>query len=174
MKGSFSMSSEEQNQEEQIREEQAAEAQTEEPQTEEAQPEQILYAKVLAIGMYIGLLTLFVTFGLYVSGILAPAVPLGQVPDYWNLGVHEYLEEVNHDHLHMEHPPTGWSWTAMLTRGDFLNFVGIAILAGVTIICYLAIVPTLLRKKDTAYLTMALVEALVLILAASGILAVGH
>jgi hypothetical protein len=124
--------------------------------------------------MYIGLLTLFVTFGLYVSGILTPAVPLDQVSDYWNLGVHEYLEEVNHDHLHMEHSPTGWAWTAMLAKGDFLNFVGIAILAGVTIICYLAIVPTLLRKKDTAYLTMALVEALVLILAASGILAVGH
>jgi hypothetical protein len=183
------MSSEEQTQEEQAQEAQTEEAQTEETQTGEAQgeevqaeeaqaegaqAEQILYAKVLAIGMYIGLLTLFVTFGLYVSGILAPAVPLDQVPDYWNLGVHEYLEEVNHDHLHMEHPPTGWAWTAMLAKGDFLNFIGIAILAGVTIVCYLAIVPTLRRKKDTAYLTMAVVEALVLALAASGILAVGH
>jgi hypothetical protein len=62
----------------------------------------------------------------------------------------------------------------MLAKGDFLNFVGIAILAGVTIICYLAIVPTLLRKKDRAYLTMAIVEVLVLALAASGILSVGH
>ena len=62
----------------------------------------------------------------------------------------------------------------MLDKGDFLNFVGIAILAGVTILCYLAIVPTLLRKKDNAYLTMAILEVLVLTLAASGILAVGH
>jgi hypothetical protein len=62
----------------------------------------------------------------------------------------------------------------MLGKGDFLNFVGIAILAGVTIICYLAIVPTLLRKKDTAYLLMAIAEVLILSLAASGILAVGH
>ena len=145
-----------------------------EAETQEAQSEQILYAKVLAIGMYIGLVTLFITFGLYVSGILAPAVPLDQVPSYWNQGVDEYLEAVNHDHLHMEHPPTGWAWMTMLGKGDFLNFVGIAILAGITIICYLAIVPTLLRKKDSAYLTMAIVEALVLALAASGILAVGH
>jgi hypothetical protein len=59
-------------------------------------------------------------------------------------------------------------------EGDFLNFVGIAILGGITIICYLAIVPSLLRKRDFAYLAMALVEVLVLSLAASGLLVVGH
>jgi hypothetical protein len=74
----------------------------------------------------------------------------------------------------MDHPPTGWAWITMLGRGDFLNFVGIVILGGVTIVCYLAIVPTLARKKDHAYLVMTLLEALVLALAASGILAVGH
>ena len=57
---------------------------------------------------------------------------------------------------------------------DFLNFGGIAILGGSTILCYLAIVPTLVRKKDNAYLAMTLLEVLVLTLAASGILAVGH
>jgi len=145
-----------------------------EPTSQEAQAEQVLYAKVLGIGMFLGLVTLALTFSLYVSGVPAPAVPLDQVPSYWNLGVDEYLEVVNHNHLHREHPPTGWAWVTMLTRGDFLNFVGIATLAGITIVCYLAIVPTLLRKKDAAYVTMAILEALVLALAASGILAVGH
>ena len=145
-----------------------------EAKTQEDQTEQLLYAKVLEIGMYIGLAILFITFALYVSGLLAPAVPLDQVSNYWNQGVHEYLEAVNHDYLHMEHLPTGWAWLTMLGKGDFLNFIGIAILAGITIICYLAIVPTLLRKKDNAYLTMAVLEVIVLTLAASGILAVGH
>ena len=145
-----------------------------ESDTQTTQSEQILYAKVLEIGMYIGLVILFVTFGLYVSGILAPVVPLDQVSSYWNQGVHEYLEAVNRDHLHMEHAPTGWAWVTMLDKGDFLNFVGIAILGGITIICYLAIVPALLRKKDFVYLAMALVEVFVLSLAASGILVVGH
>jgi hypothetical protein len=140
----------------------------------ESQSEQMLYAKVLGIGMSVGLLVLFITFSLYVSGVLAPAVPHDQVPNYWQLGVHEYLETVNHDHLHLEHPPTGWAWVALVGKSDFLNFIGIAILGGVTIICYLAIVPTLLRKKDHAYVAMALLEVLVLTLAASGILAVGH
>ncbi len=142
--------------------------------TQEEQSEQLVYAKVLEIGMYIGLVILFITFALYVSRAVAPAVPLEQVSNYWTHGVHEYLEVVNDDFLHLEHPPTGWAWVGMLNKGDFLNFVGIAILAGVSIICYLAIVPTLLRKKDYAYLTMAILEVLVLTLAASGILAVGH
>ena len=141
---------------------------------QEEQSEQLVYAKVLEIGMYIGLLILFITFALYVFRVVTPAVPLEQVSNYWTHGVHEYLEVVNDDFLHMEHPPTGWAWVGMLNKGDFLNFVGIAILAGISILCYLAIVPTLLRKKDHAYLAMALLEVLVLALAASGILAVGH
>ena len=145
-----------------------------EVETQEDQSEQLLYAKVLEIGMYLGLVILFVTFALYVSRVVEPAVPLDQVSNYWEQGVHEYLEAVNHDYLHMEHPPTGWAWVTMLGKGDFLNFVGIAILAGITILCYLAIVPTLLRKKDNAYVAIALLEVIVLALAASGILAVGH
>ncbi len=142
--------------------------------TQDAQSEQILYARVLEIGMYIGLVILFITFGVYVSGIMAPAVPLDQVSNYWHLGVHDYLETVNQNHLQLAHPPTGWAWLTMLGKGDFLNFIGIAILGGVTIICYLAIIPTLLRKKDSAYVAMASIEVIVLTLAASGILAVGH
>ena len=145
-----------------------------EANSQETQSEQLLYARVLEIGMYIGLVVLFITFGLYASGIVAPAVPLDQISNYWNQGVNEYLEAVNRDHLHLEHAPTGWAWVTMLGKGDFLNFVGIAILGGITIICYLAIVPALLRKKDFAYLAMALLEVLVLSLAASGVLVVGH
>ena len=145
-----------------------------EEDVQKPQSEQLLYARILELGMYLGLLILFITFGLYVSGILEPVVPLEQVSSYWNQGVHEYLEAVNRDHLHMAHPPTGWMWVNMLGKGDFLNFVGIAILGGITILCYLVIVPTLLRKRDFAYVAMALVEVFVLSLAASGVLVVAH
>ena len=140
----------------------------------ETQSEQRLYARVLEIGMYLGLVILFITFALYVSGVVDPVIPLDQVSSYWNQGVHEYLEAVNRDHLHMGHPPTGWAWVTMLGRGDFLNFVGIAMLGGVTIVCYLAIVPVLLRKRDYAFVAMTVVEVLVLALAASGVLVAGH
>ena len=58
--------------------------------------------------------------------------------------------------------------------GDYLNFVGIAMLAGLTIVCYIAIMPALKRKKDMPYLIIAILEVAVLVLAASGILKAGH
>ena len=64
--------------------------------------------------------------------------------------VHEYLE---HTKIH-----PGWAWLNMLNKGDFLNFIGIAFLAGVTMICYIAIIPILFKKKDTVYGVIAIIE----------------
>lgn len=139
-----------------------------------ADEEQLLYAKILQTGMYIGLALLLATFALYTSGIVAPTVPVEQLPDYWTMNVDDYLEATNQDHLHHEHPISGWSWLSVLGKGDYLNFLGIAVLSAVTIVCFLGIVPTLLRKKDKAYAVMALLEVAILTLAASGILSVGH
>jgi hypothetical protein len=146
----------------------------EEASTPSINEEQVVYAKILEIGMSVGLALLLVTFALYVTGIIAPAVPVEELPAYWEMSADEYAEATNHDHLHREHPIRGWSWLSALGKGDYLNFVGIAVLSAVTIVCFLGIVPTLLRKKDKIYLAMALLEAAVLTLAASGILGVGH
>lgn len=135
---------------------------------------QLRYASILEIGVYAGLVVLLVTFALYASGAVAPSVPLHELPHYWQLSVHEYLEATNAEHLHHEHVITGWAWVSVVWKGDYLNFIGIALLAGVTIVCYLGIIPTLLRKHDHVYATMATLEVLVLTLAASGILAAGH
>ena len=54
-----------------------------------------------------------------------------------------------------------------------MNFLGIAFLAGVTIVCYLRILPILFAKKDRIYALIALLEVLVLSLAASGLLSSG-
>ena len=142
--------------------------------TAEANEEQMLYAKILAKGMYVGLGTLMVTFFLYVTGIVAPAIPIEELPNLWTLPAHEYLEAINHQFLHREALVDGWGWVAILNKGDFLNFVGIALLALVTIGCYLGILPTLLRKKDWVYAGIAIAEVLILALAASGIVSVGH
>jgi len=132
----------------------------------EAGPEQILYAKILQKGMYLGMAILFITFGIYTFGIMKPYIPLDKISTYWSMNVNEYLHEANIN--------GGWSWLSMLKYGDFINFIGIAILAGVTIICYAAIIPILLKNKDRVYAVAALLEVLILSLAASGILAVGH
>jgi hypothetical protein len=140
----------------------------------EASEEQLLYAKILAIGMYVGLATLLVTFTLYVTGIMAPAVPIQELPNYWTLSAHDYLVAINNDFLHREGIVVGWGWMALLDMGDYLNFVGIALLALVTIFCYMGILPTLFRKKDWVYAAIAILEVLVLVLAASGKVTGGH
>ena len=132
----------------------------------EATPEQILYAKILEWGMYLGLLILFITFALYTMGIMDPYIPMHKISNYWSMNVHDYLEHAG--------IKDGWAWLGMITYGDFVNFIGIAILAGVTIICYAAIVPTLLKNKDIVYAILAVLEVVILSAAASGILAVGH
>ncbi|MBW2345110.1 MAG: DUF1634 domain-containing protein [Deltaproteobacteria bacterium] len=132
----------------------------------EAAPEQVRYASILEKGMYIGLLILFITFAIYALGILKPYIPREQIANYWNTNVHDYLHHAN--------IKTGWHWVGMLNYGDFINFIGIAFLAGTTIICYLSIIPILLKNNDKVYAGLALVEVVILSLAASGILAVGH
>ena len=131
-----------------------------------ATPEQLLYAKVLEIGMYIGLLLLFITFAIYILGIVDPYLAMDKLPEYWSMSVGEYLEKAE--------VKAGWYWLGMIGHADFMNFIGIAVLAGVSIICYLCIIPTLLKNNDKVYAVLAALEVIILSLAASGILAAGH
>ena len=130
-----------------------------------ATEEQILYANILNKGMLVGLIGLIITFIIYVSGVLTPMISMVEISQYWRMSVHDYLEKSG---MH-----TGWSWLGSLGYGDMLNFIPIAFLSGLTIICYAAIVPGLMRKKDTPYVILAVLEIIVLCVAASGILGAG-
>ena len=115
--------------------------------------------------MLLGLVILLITFTLYVFGIVAPYVPLDELSRYWSQPVNDYLHELD--------IPTGWAWVGMLGYSDFLNFIGIAFLAGVSIICYIAIVPTLWKQNDKIYAALAVLEVIVLTAAAAGIFGSG-
>jgi hypothetical protein len=128
--------------------------------------ERIRYAAALEKGMYVGLVCLLVTFALYVFGVLEPRIPFEELPRQWTKPVHQYLADVDIE--------PGWSWVSMLRYGDFVNFVGITILASVTLLCYLSIIPLLLKKRDFVFAVLATVEIVVLAAAASGLVAVGH
>jgi hypothetical protein len=131
----------------------------------QASEEQMAYASVLNVGMWLGLAIMVVTFFVYVSGVLPSYVPIDDLPKYWTMRVHDFNVALN--------APTGWGWAPLVGKGDYLNFVGIAMLSGLTILCYMVILPILFKKKDTAYVIIAVAEILVLSLAASGLLKVG-
>lgn len=132
----------------------------------EASPEQKRYARVIEKGVWIGLLCLLVSFILYVSGAWKPRVPLSHLPRVWKLPVHEYLRETN--------AADGWGWITMVGSSDYANFIGIAVLGGVTAIAYLSVVPMFLRRRDALFAVLCLLEVAVLVCAASGLLRMGH
>lgn len=167
-----------------------------------ATEEQLAYADLLDKGMKIGLLLLVVTFVIYLTAVMKPHIPRYEISKYWGMKVSDYLYVVSQkEHGNVDealalisacktadpasrpaecssiaekgHHYAGWKWLGMLGKGDFLNFLGIAFLSGVTILCYIRIVPILFRKGDTIYAILAILEVLVLVLAASGLLKSG-
>ena len=131
----------------------------------QAGPEQLLYSSILEKGMFIGLLILLVTYAIYMIGIPGPYLPHAQVPELWSMSVMDYL--------HTAKIEAGWAWLGMVGHSDFLNFIGIAMLAAVSIACFISIVPLLVRNGDRLYAVLAVLEVIILSVAASGILGAG-
>jgi hypothetical protein len=130
---------------------------------EDLQPsrEQIIYANLLIIGVLAGLIILVTTYAIYVSGILPAHIEISLIPTLWGKGVSEYLE--------ITHSPQGWGWVPLLAKGDFLNYIGFALLALMTIFCYLVLVRGYIRQKNWIFSVIAILEIVVLSVAASGV-----
>lgn len=124
------------------------------------------YALLLEWGTRLGVMVLVISFAAYLFGLLPAHVPLEQLPGLWVLPVAGYLQHTG--------TPTGWGWLALAHRGDLANLIGIAILAGCSIPPLLGLIPLFLRRRDFAYAGICTSVVVVLLLAASGILDVGH
>ena len=130
-----------------------------------ASREQIIYANILVIGVWAGIFILVATYTIYLTGILPSHIELSLIPTIWGKGVGEYLE--------ITHSPHGWGWVSLLAKGDFLNYIGLALLALMTIFCYLVLVRGYIRQKNWIFAVIALLEIVVLSVAASGLLGSG-
>jgi hypothetical protein len=127
---------------------------------------QLLYAVLLDWGARIGLLVLVLGFALYLLGVLIPLVPLEQMPGLWNQPAASYLKHTG--------TPTGWGWVALVHKGDLLNLVGIALLAGCSLPPLLGAAWLYLRQRDWALAAICMLIVAVIVLAASGQLTAGH
>ena len=116
--------------------------------------EQQLYARWLDIGTRVALVLLLLGFAVYVLGMLEAHVPPHELVRLWSLPVDRYVETTG--------APIGWGWLGFLDKGDYLNFIGIALLATITIACYARIVPVLPRLQAA----LALIQIAVLLAAA--------
>jgi hypothetical protein len=138
---------------------------TEKEQSLKPSRDQIIYANLLVIGVWSGIFILVTTYAIYLSGLLSPHVDMALIPKIWGKGVAEYLE--------MTHSPHGWGWITLLSKGDFLNYIGFILLALMTIFCYLVLLRGYIRNKNWIFSIIAFLEIVVLSIAASGILGSG-
>jgi hypothetical protein len=136
------------------------------PPSIEQPAEQLAFARLLGWGVHAGTVVLLLGFAAYVSGWLAPRVPVQRLPEWWSLPLAEYLSRSG--------SPTGWRWLAQIGYGDTAALLGVAFLAGIAVPCLLALLPLALARGDRTLAALCIAEAAVIVLAASGWLAVGH
>ena len=130
-----------------------------------ASPARLRYADTLFYGALLGFVTMLITYALYVFGVLTPQIPLEEMPRLWSQSAAAYRAAGN--------IPQGWGWLALVGKGDMCNFIGIAFLAALTIVCFVQLAIGLLRQKQWIMAIIAILEVLVLSLAASGVLVAG-
>ena len=128
-------------------------------------PEQMTYANLLFIGAWAGIVLMIITYVIYMTGTLSPHVDVALITQNWDKGVDEYLEITNSPH--------GWGWLSLINKGDFINFLGLVLIAVLTIFCYLFLIVGYGKRRDWVYFIICMMEVVVLILAASGILGTG-
>ena len=128
--------------------------------------QQEIYATWLSTGSRLALLLLLATFAIYVLEIRAPHVPIDQLPELWSLPASEFQSVTG--------APLHWEWLSHLHRGDYLTYLGICVLAGTTIACYLRVLALLARQGERLYAAIAVAQVAVLVLAASGFVSGAH
>ena len=119
------------------------------------------FARWIDFGTRAGLALLIAGFAAYVSGLLPPHVPLGELARSWHLPLAQFAAATG--------APTGWQWLLLVGHGDYLNFVGIVLLASIVIAAYLRVL-SLLARHNRSFAVIAALEIIVLLTAASGLL----
>jgi len=127
---------------------------------------QLTYATVLSWTSTLGIIFVVAGYLIYVFQLLPSTVSPSEVAMHWHLRAAE---------LHKIVPvPSGWDWIFQLGRGDVLSYASVVYLSSVTMLCLAVIIPLFLKEKDMIYAVMTLLQVLVLVFAAAGIVSGGH
>src|SRR5258706_7743624 len=124
-------------------------------------PAELRYAAVLEVGVRAGLVLLLATFAAYVSGILPPSIALEQLPKYWSLPAKEFVAAT--------HTATGWGWPSQIAWGESASLAAFVFMAGLSAVCLLTVLPIFTRQGERSHLIIAILQVMVLAVAASGI-----
>lgn len=127
---------------------------------------ELTYARWLAWCTGIALGVLAAAFLGYVFQLSEPLIAMESLPRVWSLPVDRFREATG--------GPAGWGWLRFAGRSDYANLIGVSMLALVTVVCYVRVLPELLMRGERTLALLAGAQILVLLAAASGFLAAGH
>jgi hypothetical protein len=124
---------------------------------------QSAYAASLAWGTRIGLSLLVAAFAAYVLGLVPTLLPIDELPRYWSRPASELLAATG--------TPAGWGWATWLPRADMLVLAAIALVASCSIVCLLLAMRAFGSDGERVPAILCILEVVVILLAASGLLA---
>ena len=127
---------------------------------------QLVYAHVLHWVSTLGIVLVVSGFAVYVFELLPLSVSIDDIAGNW----HRSAAELNHQF----HLPTGWVWVSDILKGDVLSFASVAYLAAATIVCLVAVTGVFFNEKNVIYSIISILQILVLVIAASGVIGSGH
>ena len=122
----------------------------------------LVYARSLRVGTGVALALIAIEALAYLGGAVSPYIALADLPALWRLPMQDYLAAAR--------VPSGWGWVALAGRGDYLNFIGIAVLASVTIACHVRLLAHFRARRDRTFAWLAAAQIAVMLAAASGLL----
>jgi hypothetical protein len=126
---------------------------------------QISYARVLGVAVLTGFVLLFAGFIVYTLGIVPSRVSVDEVPELWHLSARELAARTSRG--------TGWEWTRQLAQGDQIAFAALVYFPASALVLVLIAGFLYSRQGTRNYAVIAVLEAVVLFVAASGILSSG-
>lgn len=119
------------------------------------------FARIEEVGARTGLALTLIGFALYVSGVLAPFLPIETLVRNWGSRAEDFSRATG--------LPTGWGWTGMLGHSDMLALAGLILLSSVVIAAYLGLLVVFLRQRSRTYILLVLLQLGVFVLAAVGL-----
>lgn len=119
------------------------------------------FARIEEMGARVGLALTLIGFTLYVSGVLAPFLPIETLVRHWGSRAEDFARVTG--------MPTGWGWAGMLGYSDMLALAGLILLSSVVIAAYLSLLVVFLRQRRRAYIFLVLLQLGVFVLAAVGL-----
>jgi len=100
---------------------------------------------------------------IYIFQIFEPQIPPEKLTKLWSMSSSEFSRTIDSN-------ISGWGWIKLIYKSDYMNYLPIIFLSIIVVIANLRILPFLLSEKDYKLALISLLQIIVILIAASGVL----